>query len=217
MLIRKARTQVTERAVVQIVDHAMHRDLIACGPGFAQHLGRADIVDLLDNVQFAQTVLSGFAGAQGCKNLGMFGLYFADMVQPWIHKPVRVGRHRRQHPTAAIVATNDNVTDPQRPNTKMKDGQGVQITRRHDIGDVAMDKDIARVQIQQFGCRHAAVGATRPQTGRRLGLRTTGKICRIALDLTCRPAPVAGEDIIEIQRLDRHVAQGVWPRGLWPE
>jgi hypothetical protein len=57
------------------------------------------------------------------------------------------------------VAADDNVLDLQVTDGVVDDGHGAQVDCGDDVGDVAVDKDLAGVEAHDLVCGDAAVGA----------------------------------------------------------
>lgn len=60
-----------------------------------------------------------------------------------------------------MPAQND-VLDLKIDHCMLDNGKCVQISRRDDVGDIAMDKQISGLQTQNGGLRDSCIGATKP-------------------------------------------------------
>lgn len=60
------------------------------------------------------------------------------------------------------VPAQHHVLDPQVHDGVLDDRRGVDVGRRHDVGDVAVDEDVARLQAQDRRLGAARVGAAEP-------------------------------------------------------
>ncbi|KPH67012.1 hypothetical protein ADT71_03330 [Novosphingobium sp. ST904] len=60
------------------------------------------------------------------------------------------------------MAHDDDVLDLQNIDRELQGGGEVRIARRGEIGDVAMNKHLAGIEIDDFGGRHPAVRTADP-------------------------------------------------------
>lgn len=70
---------------------------------------------------------------------------------------------------------HDDVLDFQVIDGVVDDGLGGHVVRGDDVGDVAVDEDVARLGGQEGGFGAAAVGAAEPEGGRALALGAFGE------------------------------------------
>lgn len=84
------------------------------------------------------------------------------------------------------MAANNNMLYFEYLDRKLNDGQTIEIAMHNNIGDISMDKDFARGQINDLVGGHATVGAADPQN---FGGLLLGQICKkfgiILLDRGC--------------------------------
>ena len=75
--------------------------------------------------------------------------------------------------------------------------QVVGVLRRGEIGDVAVDEQLAGIEIDDLVGRHAAVGAADPQIFRRLLARQPAEEIGVAGDLAGGPGAVVVFEVVE--------------------
>ena len=71
--------------------------------------------------------------------------------------------------------------DLQRTDRESEDGGGREVRRREDVGDIAVDEDVARLEAQEGRLRAAGVGAAEPEDLRGLALGQRGEEVRVGL------------------------------------
>lgn len=87
----------------------------------------------------------------------------AHGLQPHI-KDTKVPIPQRSiHTTTARMPTHNHMLDLQVPDTELDHTEQRDIRRADDVGDVAVDKDVARLHAHDGGLRHARVGAADPE------------------------------------------------------
>ena len=69
---------------------------------------------------------------------------------------------------AAVVAHHHDVLDLDHVDGELQHGEVVGVLRRGQVGDVAVDEQLARIEVDDLVGRHPAVGAADPQVFRRL-------------------------------------------------
>lgn len=159
--------QIMQDAVFDIVDPAVDGQVCAAFPRVPDDGGVADVGDLFPDVQLAELV-----ELVGMGHPGKFPFVEAndilDMSQPVVDEPMLMILQRRLDPAAAVVTTDDNVLHLEHIHRKLDDRQAVEIGMDDDIGDIAMNKDFTRPEIDDLIRRDAAVGAADPKIFRRL-------------------------------------------------
>ena len=109
----------------------------------------------------------------------------------------RAGGGRGLGPDAPVVAADDDVLDPQDVNRVLHDRKAVEIGVDHDVRDIAVDEQFARIEIDDLVGGHAAVGTTDPQVLRRLLTGEAREEAGIVGDHALRPGAVSGFEVIE--------------------
>ena len=141
----------------------MHRDVLAACPGVLGDRGLADVGDLFDDVEFAETiVLGGFTG-QGINTTLVFFADVLDVAQPVVGEAHAFAAQHGAHAAAAVVAHDHDVFDFQHIDGELDHRETIQIGVDDDVGDVAVDEDFAGQQANDFIGGYAAVGAADPQ------------------------------------------------------
>ena len=96
-----------------------------------------------------------------------------DVTQPVVYQAVTVWVHRRLDAAAAVMASDDNMLDLQHLDRELYHRQAIHIGVIYEICDVAVDKDLARSEIDDHIGRHAAVRASDPEI---IGILLPGEI-----------------------------------------
>ena len=69
---------------------------------------------------------------------------------------------------AAVVADDHDVLHLDDVDRELQHGEVVRVLRRREVGDVAVDEELAGIEVDDLVRRHAAVGAADPEIFRRL-------------------------------------------------
>ena len=85
------------------------------------------------------------------------------MPQPVVRQPDALVLQRRRDAAAAIVAADDDVLDLQHIDRELHDRKAIEVRMDDDIGDVAVNEELARQQADDLVGRNAAVGAADPE------------------------------------------------------
>src|SRR5262249_36005867 len=101
------------------------------------------------------------------------------------------------HAAAAVVADDEYVLDLQSLDRVLEHGQAVEIGVHDDIGDVAVDEHLTRLQIGDVGRRYAAVRAADPQVPRRLLVSELGEEVGMLAAQPGGPCTIAVEEVAE--------------------
>ena len=145
----------------------MHRQVVAAFPGILDDGGVADVDDLLLDVEFAESIQL-FRVTEAVELIGIEADDVLDMPQPVVDQAMFAVLQRRLHPTAAVVTTDDDVLDAQDIDGELQHREAVEVGMDDDIGDIAMDEDFARRQVDDLVGRDATVGTADPEVVRRL-------------------------------------------------
>ena len=139
----------------------MHGQGLAAFAGIAEDGGLDDVDDLLDDVQFGK----GGRAARRRKRAQAWLVFQANilnMPKPVVAQAHSSFRERSLHAAATVMSADDDVFDLQHIHGELHDGQTVQIGVDDEIGDVAMDKQFAGQQPDDFIRGHAAVRTADP-------------------------------------------------------
>ena len=74
--------------------------------------------------------------------------------------------HRGHHPAAAIMAADDDVLYLEDADGKFQYGEAIEVGVGENVGDVSMDKELARLEVDDLIGWHAAIGTADPEVGR---------------------------------------------------
>jgi hypothetical protein len=132
------------------------------------------------------------------------------VTQPVVGQTDPLAGHRRVHAGAAVMAAHDHVLDAQHLDGELQHRQAVQVRMRHDVGDIAMNEEFARQQVDDFIGGHAAVGTAYPQIFGRLLRRQLGEELLVLRQHGRGPFAVVPEQLFQFERflvLVRHVFQ----------
>jgi hypothetical protein len=115
------------------------------------------------------------------------------------HRASRIGE-RLLNAAAAIVAADDDMFDFEMIDRELQHRQDVHVASVDHVGDVAMDKDLARFQAEHVISGHTAVRAPEPEIARRLLLGHAAEEVGILTRLAVRPFDILVEEMIECAR-----------------
>lgn len=90
---------------------------------------------------------------------------------------------------------HQHVSDAQHIDSKQKGGIKIDVTHRREVGDVAVNEHLARIEIDNFCCWNAAIGTAHPKITRALLADEPRKEIGIALRLSPRPFEVPIEQV----------------------
>jgi hypothetical protein len=94
--------------------------------------------------------------------LPMHVAHVLHVAQPVVDEPELRTLERGLHAAAAVVAADDDVRHPQHVHGILQHRQAVQVAMDDDVGDVAVDEELARQQADNLVRRHARVAAADP-------------------------------------------------------
>ena len=111
--------------------------------------------------------------------------------------PSRVSVERRTNAAAPVVAGDDDVPHLQHVDGVLQHRQAVQVGVHDDVGDVAVNEQLAWQQADDLVGRHAAVRAANPQVLGRLLLLKARKELRVLFNDGLGPGGVVAEESSE--------------------
>lgn len=140
-----------------------------------------------ENLQTAQDVV--LTESVGLLTLGLHVLQLfcvvhsqlAHGLQPNVEQTKSVVCKSSVDTTTAGVATDKNVLDLEVCNGELNDRQRVDVGGLDDVGNVAVDKDLTRLQAQNGRLWDTGVGTTDPENLGRLALCRLGEEVRVGL------------------------------------
>ncbi len=121
-----------------------------------------DVRYLSHDVEFAKPVESGLLVGDRLERLPVQLIHLADRMQPVVDETATLAVDGGGDAAAAVMSDDDNVPHFQHLDGKLQHRQIVGVLGRREVGDVAMDEDLARRQADDLIGGHAAVGAADP-------------------------------------------------------
>ena len=198
--------EIPQQAVVDVVDPAVDGEGLAACPGLL-HDGRVAHVAQPDRSTFSSQrrsicASSAFSSSscRSCRSRTSCTWRSQLSMRPSDDREIR-----RTHPAAAVVAAHDDVLDLEHVDRVLQHRQAVQIGVHDDVGDVAVDEQLARPQADDLVGRHAAVRAADPQVLRQLLRRQRPEEVGIVIGDAAGPAAVVVEKVGEVVHASRDV------------
>ena len=191
--VREVDIQVDEPAIAQVEHPAMH-DRIAVGHVARLHAIHLDDIDaLLLHIQLHQTVVALMLVLNGIEFVLVQPVDIADVAQPWIHQPMVLGQHGGPDASAVVMAADDDVLHLQMADRILDGRRDIEIHADDQIGHVAMDEHLARLQPHQLLDGHTTVRTADVQVGRILRTRQASEIVGVKFLLVLGPFPIVLE------------------------
>ncbi len=159
--------EVVEEAFGEAVDPAVDFEFLAAGPGVLDDAGLFDVAGLVEDVELAEEVFLGFLLEAG-EALGLPEVDAADVAEPVVDEAELLIQQRGADAAAAVVADDHDVLHFEDLDGVLEDGEAVEIGVVDDVGDVAVNEDLAGAEAEDFVGGDAAVGATDPEVFRAL-------------------------------------------------
>ena len=182
--------EVAQDAIGEAVDDSVHVQSRTPVPRFLDDRRAARVRDLLDHVEAAEQLVAVVLRGRGQQG----GVLVRDVLhvsQPVVDQPVPPALERGEDATAAEVAADDDLLDPEHLDRVLQHRQAVEVGVHDDVGDVAVHEDLAGVGAGDLVRGHAAVGAADPEIARRLLRLEAPEEPRIALHHARRPDAIA--------------------------
>lgn len=192
-LRRRGYVQVAQQPVANVVNPAMHRELLATAPRILNDGRLSEIPHLLDDVEFAKPVRTQRVIDDAAENVLVLHSNILHVPQPIVREPHALAPQRCAHATAAVVPTQDDVLHLQNIDRELHHRQGIQVRVHEDIGNVAMHEQFSGHQVHDFIRGHSAVRAANPKVLRALLSGELLKEFRIAPANVFSPAAIARE------------------------
>lgn len=151
--------QILQQAVLQVENEAVDDWELVVLEALLHRRSFDDVPAGFDDVQFNQSVVLCVL----IRNFVEFGfvqtVHIADISQPWIENS-QVGRtHGGFDASAVVVAANNDVLDVEMPDRVIDNAHDVEITVRHEVGNVAVNENFARLEPHDFVGWYTAVAA----------------------------------------------------------
>ena len=134
----------------------------AC-PGIADDCRLAHVSYLLDDVQLAQAIVTLIFRGKPIELRLMLPSNILDMAQPIVDETQTVVAQGGANATAAVVSADNYVLHFENVDGELKHRQTIEIGVYHDVGDIAMYKQLTGRQPNQIVGRYATVRAADPQ------------------------------------------------------
>ena len=107
---------------------------------------------------------------------GVLLAHVHHVAEPVVDQAVAGALERRLDAAAAVVAADDHVLHVQHVDRVLEHREAVEVGVPDDVGDVAMDEDLARREADDLVRGHAAVRAADPEVLGRLPLGEAGEV-----------------------------------------
>jgi hypothetical protein len=159
--------QRADASVVEPINPGVHGEGLAALPGVLDDGGAGDMQGLLDDVEFAEAI-NGFLVRKLREFFLMAPVQRADAGEPVVDEAVAEIFQSRAHTAAAVVSADDDVFHLEDIDGVLHDGEGVEVGLLDDVGDVAVDEDLAGGESGDLVGGHAAVRAADPKVFGRL-------------------------------------------------
>lgn len=186
----KVNLQILEKTVVEAKHPSVHNGELVLAVRLL-HVGRLDdVAALLNHVELDQPVISSSLVCDGVELLLVKSVDVTDVSQPRVEEAEILGRHGRLNAATAVVAANDNVLDAKVVNSIVDNAHNVKISVANEVGNVAMDKCLARLQARNLFRGDTRVGASDPQVLWVLAGREVGEEVGVLFLLLGGPAAV---------------------------
>ena len=137
-------------------------------------------------------------GRKGFEGAAVLVAHVFHMAQPQVHQTHPLIVHHGLHATAAIVAHDHDVLDPQRIHGELDDRLAIEVGMHHHIGDIAMDENLAGQESHDLVGRHAGIGTTDPQIFRTLQVGQSREEIRIGGSCFRSPTGVGGKQFRQV-------------------
>src|SRR5438094_496266 len=197
LLPSDADVQITQPAVVQSVNPAMHRQLLSALPDVTHDGSLAYIEYLFDDVQLTEPVAPVRFVAPARESHRVFVAHVPHMAQPVVNQTQPVAAQGGAHAAATVMAAYDDVFDLQHIHGELHHRQTIQVRMHHHIGHVAVDEQFAGQQTDDLVGRHAAVRTAYPQIAGRLLPGEFLKKLRVFAANPVRPGPVVLKEVFQ--------------------
>src|SRR5262249_20450183 len=208
---RHRQPEVAQAPVLEAVNPAVHRERLRAPPRVHHDRRPAHVGGLAQHVQLREPGRRLRVGGAAREVIGVLLGHVLHVPQPVVDQSQRGLLPHHLDPAAAVVAADDHVLDLQHVDGVLEHRQAVQVRVDDDVGDVAVNEELARQEAHDLVGRHAAVGAPDPEEARRLLPRETVEKARIPFVHPFRPAAVVLEQLRDVRHvpLPYHLAVGL--------
>lgn len=119
-------------------------------------------LDSLQDIQLNQLKVR-LISRQRVQQIQVLGPELAQGQQPRVQDSQLFVTQGRGDTTAAGVTTEDYMVDAQVTDRVLDHGRGAEVAGVQDVGDVPVDKDIARLKTKKSGFGASGIGAADPE------------------------------------------------------
>ncbi len=179
-------------------------------PGVLHEHVRRHVLHLPHYVQLAKPVEPRRLVRDRLQLLLVRGMDLPDRVQPMVNQPEPLPADGGADAAAAVMADHEDVPHLDDVDGELQHREIIGVLRRRQVGDVAVDEHLARVQPDDLVGRHPAVRAADPEVFRRLLPQQPLEEIGIVGEPARRPVAVARLEVG--QRIRR---QGAARRRFW--
>ncbi len=191
----------------------MHVVGIVVGPCVLDDLGRAQLEHLFLDIAFHETAMSQFRVFDGFEFDSISAVDVLDACQPPIDQPVVMSVHGGVDSPTPIVTTHDDMFDAEHFDGVLEHRHEVHVGGNHEIGNVSVHEEIARLRTGYLIGVDSTVGASDEQEFRLLTGRQAIEKARVAGATLIHPGPVLVEQIL-VGAAMRHIATVIVERPL---
>jgi hypothetical protein len=151
-----------ELATLDVVDDTVQLQ-VALGHGVNDGGVHSQSVETAQNIVLTESVGLLSLGTHLLQLFCVFHSQLAHGLQPNVKQAESGVSEGGIDTTTASVAADENVFDLEVSNGELNDGKRVDVGGCDDVGNVAVDKDLTRLQAQDGGLGDARVGASDPE------------------------------------------------------
>ena len=136
---------------------------MAALPGSLYDAGVANIINLLGDIHFTQTINAVFI-IYAVNELRIISIiHILDVQQPIVDESARSLANGRSHAATAVMAANDDVLNLKNIHRILNHRQAVKVSMYHKVGNIAVHKQFTGQQANDLVGRYTTVGTTNPQ------------------------------------------------------
>ena len=149
----------------------MNMQLLPGFPCIGNHDGIADIGDLLNDIELTEAILPFLGIVDGVEFFVVLAVDVANMIQPMVDETMTVRLHSGSDTTATIVAADNDMLHLQHLHGILNNGEAVGIVVDDNVGNIAVEKELSRREVEDLTGRNPAIRATDPKVFRGLSFR----------------------------------------------
>lgn len=181
---------------MEAVDPAVDCQFLPTCPRILGNRRAADVVHLLDNVQFAKPI-ERLGLRKIAEGFAVLLVNIPHVSQPVVAQPKTLPPKGCPHPAATIMSADNDVAHLQDIDRELHHRQAIQVRVHNQVGDIPLNKQFAGRETDNLVRRDPAVRATNPEIFRRLLLGKLKEKFRLYLPNSLGPGPVVFEEMIE--------------------